>query len=274
MKDKFTYKQCLYILTVPFLFTALILNTLFHVFRESSQYAYSFEGKLINQTYTQDAKGNYVVYQNFTITPLPLMQCNSHSRIVTLNYVPEVQVSEKLDLTVNCQGIEVYNSNILGIIAFTLIFYSVVAIIYLSNEADNKDRIITYSLIICLIICLINFLEAIRDYLSYKRYITGYLGSSDIISKNVFINTRFEYCHNIVANVTNNLINCYNKSYVGECYRTYDEALLSHSSGDVYLDENCRITYDANIWPEYIFFLSLTSVSFVIAVYIFNKYDN
>lgn len=237
-----------------------------------------FESTLIEQNYTMNYEGYYVVYQKFTFEPIKLMTCSTHERVQQTQKLLEIGEIYSLYLDYECKE-SFYISSMSFIIVLTVSTISYIAIVlYLLkyNLLKYHPKTVTTQVIIFMIsIHICYFVTSLDAYLDQVRYVYGFRAKTKVISQEIYVNHLFDYCHRINANVSSVFNSCYNVSYTGDCFHTYEEALTHSTRNEVY-DLMCNISYDAKVPPYDIANLSLSIIfpSLYIIMLIIKSYRN
>jgi len=238
-----------------------------------------FESTLIEQNYTVISEGYYLVFQKFTFELIKLMSCSTHERTLETKKLLEIGQTYSLYLDYECQENFYLSPMPLTVILFTCAILYIVLALYLMkhNLFQYHSMLVMIQMIIMIsFMYLCYFIISLDAFLDQVRYVYGFHAKAEVISQDIFVNRLFDYCHWITANVSSVFNNCYNVSYTGDCFHTYEEALTHSTRNEVY-DLICNISYDAKV-PSYdIANLSL-SIIFPVLSYIiipliyYNKY--
>lgn len=227
------------------LFPLIILNTLLIISSRllyNFSYGRSFQTVLIDQVATQLENGCYEVWQKLSFQPLLLMECNIHERSLQLKEIPSLGTQYEIMLTNQCQSGAYYYHVEVGFIATLLSVCIMISFIIIWFK--NFNKMITYIIFILInlsffTIFVFDLSNTLFHFALEKPPLPSNKEYAIIHSKELYLNSNFQYCYWLNATVS-----CgENVKYQGPCFNSYENALNGVVSNECYFDDQCNLFY-------------------------------
>lgn len=190
----------------------------------------------LTQHQIKNAGGQYYVIDHYIFNPLPLMECDYFDRTSgPWKTPPEPEKESQVHLNTFCQEVLPNTFNILLIISYFLLsVFAISALILLKLDREYLLTILFTSFILFTLTSFLLFLGYFggESPLILPRYL---LSNCEDLGTEIILMEDWKYCHSTTTPCNGN------KTYLSNCFQTYEEAFNENVNTICYIDSTCDI---------------------------------